>query len=99
MKKAVFILLILTIVIAALSISASAADPLAEKFSDALDVLDLFYEYDADYMYIKASQDFISWPDATTVKVPAAEFESALHKYFVIDDAKIAEIRAIDNAF
>ena len=98
MKKALSILLILTF-IAALSISVSAADPLAEKFCDALDVLDLFYEYDAFYMYITASQDFISWADDApkAVKVPAADFEAALHKYFVIDGAMIAKIRAVND--
>ena len=63
MKKAVSILLILTIVIAALSISASAADPMAATLQDSLDALDHFYDYDAYYMYVKACDDFITWED------------------------------------
>ena len=98
MKKLLILLTLLLCIglLTAMPVSA-ATDPLAVKFQDALGLLDHFYDYDYHYMIRKASDDFISWENWDPVEVPAAEFDAALKKYFVITDQQIRELREMGN--
>ena len=50
MKKIISVLLLVTCLVAALALpTTAAADPLAVKFQDQLQLLDHFYEFNAEY--------------------------------------------------
>lgn len=78
-----------------LPVNATASDPLARSFQDALDVLDRFNKLDAEYMVKKATDVFCT--DYNEATVSADEFEAMLNKYFVIDDEILEEIRNIGS--
>ena len=78
----------------------AATDPMAERFQAELGLLDHFYDYDLHYMIRKATDHFIandveSWWTPTSVS--AAEFDAVLHKYFVITDDQIEQLRELGN--
>lgn len=76
----------------------AGVDPIAQKLQDELGLLDHFYSYNENYMIRKAGDDFVSYDTEEPVIVPAADFEAALHKYFVIDDAMIERIRLVGGS-
>lgn len=98
MKKISAILLAIICLCSLVAVPANAAqDPMTVKFQEALDLLDYFYDYNAEYMIRVANDQFVSYDNMGPVTVPAAEYEAVLHKHFVIDDAMIAAIRMFDE--
>ena len=85
-------------VCALFSVTAGAAtDPMAEKFDEALRVLDHFYDFDYDYMIRVASDEFVSWEERGPFTATAAEFDGALRKHVAITDQQIKELRELGN--
>ena len=98
MKKILSVLIIMLCVCALFSVTAGAAtDPMAEKFDEALRVLDHFYDFDYDYMIRVASDEFVSWEERGPFTATAAEFDGALRKHFAITDQQIKELRELGN--
>ena len=100
MKKILLILMITVLIISCIAPAAIAEeDKLAAAFQERLDLLDHFYNYNAYYMYVVVCDDFLVWGDdiPQASPIPAADFEASLHKYFVIDDSIIDQIRKLDN--
>lgn len=101
MKKILSVLMIVVCICALFAVTANAAaDPMAVKFDEALGLLDVFYDYDYHYMIRIASDEFVSWDSENPwdpVAVSAAEYDGALHKYFVITDSQIQELRNLGN--
>ena len=103
MKKAFAVLIAIFCLCSLLVFPAQAAtDPVAETLQANLGMLDRFYYYNFDYMIRVASDEFLSWnwdDDSMykPVSVPAADFEAVLHKYFVLTDRQIQELRDYGN--
>ena len=101
MKKILSVLIIMVCIFSLFIVTANAStDPMAVKFNDALSLLDYFYDYDYDYMIRIATDEFISWDDEDPYKpvpVSAERFDAALHKYFVITENQIKELREFGN--
>ncbi|MBO5778410.1 MAG: hypothetical protein J6R82_02465 [Clostridia bacterium] len=101
MKKVfgIFIAVLCICFVLAMPVSA-AQDPMAVEFQNALGLLDHFYHYNYDYMIRIASDEFISWEGDDwwkPVTVSAKDFDEVLHKYFVITDKQIEELREYGN--
>lgn len=101
MKKFLSVLIIMVCIFSLFIVTTNASsDPMAVKFDEALGLLDYFYDYDYDYMIRIATDEFISWDDDDPYKpvpVSAESFDAALHKYFVITDSQIKELREVGN--
>lgn len=96
MKKTIVLLLIVACMCLLSVIPSTAApDPLAQKFQQSLALLDHFYRLNYEYMIRIASDQFTESFDPVTV--PAADFDAVLHKYFVIDEEGIKELRNYGN--
>ena len=102
MKKILSILLIaVCLCILPANRTQAAADPNAERFQEALDRLDYFYDYNYDYMISTVADIFVEWgEDMWKLKtMPAAEYDAVLHKYFVLTDRQIQELREYGNQY
>lgn len=98
MKKIISVLLLVTCLVAALALpTTAAADPLAVKFQDQLQLLDHFYEFNAEYWVRIASDYFVSWDNQDPVTISAAEFEEKLHAHFVLSDAQLNSVRLYEG--
>ncbi len=98
MKKLISILLLVACLCAVLTVSATAAgDPLAATFQDRLQLLDQFYDYNAEYWVRIASDYFVSWDNQDPVTISAAEFEGKLHAHFVLSDAQLNSVRQYEG--
>lgn len=101
MKKVITIFLLALCIFSLFAVTANAApDPLAIKFDGALGYLDRFYDYDYHYMIRIASDAFVSYDEEDMWKpitVSAEQFEAVLHRYFVLTDDQIQELREVGN--
>ena len=100
MKKILSILLIaVCLCILPANRTQAAADPNAERFQGALNRLDYFYDYNYDYMISAVAHIYAEWDeDMWRLKtIPAAEYDAVLHKYFVLTDRQIQELREYGN--
>ena len=78
----------------------AATETLTDKFIDALGLLDHFYNYDYHYMIRIVCDEFVFWDSEGMwhdTDVPAEEFEAVLHKYFVLTDDQIRQLRELGN--
>ncbi len=100
MRKTLIIILLALCLSATFTVAVNAApDPMAAMFQDQLILLDMYYDFDYEYMIRIATDEFISWDDYDweDISVSAEEFDAALHKYFDIDEQTIEEIREFGN--
>jgi len=57
----------------------------------------MFYQFDAEYMFLVAGEAFVDYNNFGPVIVPAAQFEAELNKRFVMTDDMLAEVRNIED--